>query len=146
MEPLNPKIIQIVLRHYFCNVEHLTEEESLKYYLNLISIINNNNYSSWFQVELDDYIIWEPFEDTDPSALVDNMNNLYQDIHQTLQLQSPNIIINPYTLATKLAESGVECHYFDSPDSFVRTKEMDTELFRDFENYYINMLRDSNEL
>lgn len=145
MEPINPKIIQIILRHYFCNVGHLTEEESLTYYFKLIAKVRKDSDIDWSEVG-DDYIIWEPFQQTMPSHVVDNMENLYQDIQQTLQLQSPNIVINPCTLATKLAKSGVECHHLDSTESSNNTKEMDEELFKDFENYYITMLRDSNEL
>ena len=61
MEPVNPKIILIVLRTYFCNLESLiTDEDILKYYFTLLDYVNKDCDIDWQEIG-DDYIIWRPF-------------------------------------------------------------------------------------
>ena len=102
MEPVNPKIILIVLRTYFCNLEFLTtDQDILKYYFTLLDYVNKDCDIDWQEIG-DDYIIWRPFEHTTPCDIIYNMENLYNDIVKTLGLESPNIIINPLELASEI--------------------------------------------
>lgn len=139
MEPLNPKIIAIVLRNYFCNISHLTEEEILKYYFTLRFLVNKDEDITWEEIGAD-YIIWEPFENTNPSDVIDNMEALYFDIISTLNLSSPNIVINPLEVSSNLAEDYVveyftqelqEDYQYTTDDGVTLFTEDAQEIFND---------------
>lgn len=83
MKKLDYRIVSIVLKHYFCNVEHITEDQILSYYNNLIDKVNEDCDIDWNVLE--DYVIWEPFENTMPINVVDNMKNLYDEISYLLK-------------------------------------------------------------
>ena len=89
MKKLDYRIVSIVIGHYFCNVAHLVEDEVLEYYNTLISKVNKDSDIDWN--ELEDYIIWEPFENTSPSDVVDNMENLYDEISYLLKIRTNNL-------------------------------------------------------
>ena len=80
MEDLDYKIVNILLRHYFCNVSEFAIDKisTLNYYQKLIDKVNANCDIDW--KELKDFAIWEPFENTSPSHIVDNMMDLYKEI------------------------------------------------------------------
>ena len=84
MKKLDYRIVSIVLNHYFCNVQDFNEDQILSYYNNLIDKVNKDCDIDWN--ELEDYIIWEPFENTMPTNVVDNMKNLYDEISYLLKL------------------------------------------------------------
>ena len=83
MKKLDYRIVSIVLRHYFCNVQDFNEDQILSYYDNLIDKVNEDCDINWN--ELEDYIIWEPFENTMPTHVVDNMKSLYDEISYLLK-------------------------------------------------------------
>lgn len=89
MKKLDYRIVSIVLGHYFCNVADLAEEEVLSYYYNLDDAVNRDSDIDWD--ELEDYIIWEPFENTMPTYVVDNMKNLYDEISYLLKIRTNNL-------------------------------------------------------
>ena len=80
MKDLDYKIVNILLRHYFCNVSEFAIDKisTLNYYQKLIDKVNANCDIDW--KELKDFAIWEPFENTSPSHIVDNMMDLYKEI------------------------------------------------------------------
>lgn len=80
MKDLDYKIVNILLRHYFCNVSEFAIDKisTLNYYQKLIDKVNANCDIDW--KELEDFVIWEPFEKTSPSHVVDNMMDLYKEI------------------------------------------------------------------
>ena len=129
MEPVNPKIILIVLRTYFCNLESLiTDEDILKYYFTLLDYVN---------------------KDCD---IVANMENLYSEIIETLGLESPNIIINPLELASEIAHQDVVDYFTDElGENFEYTDEEtgDTfytedaqEVFNESYGYILDIIND----
>lgn len=145
MEEINYKLIQIALRHYFCNVEHLTEEqEVLRYYYKLVDLVSKDCHIDWNEIG-DEYIIWQPFESTLPCDVVDNMQNLYEDMKITLGLSSPNVVINPYEVAEQLSKDSVEAHLvspyaiFKNQDTKEYTQEA-LDLYKDYHEYYISTL------
>ena len=80
MKDLDYKIVNILLRHYFCNVSEFAIDKisTLNYYQKLIDKVNANCDIDW--KELEDFVIWGPFENTSPSDVVDNMIDLYEEI------------------------------------------------------------------
>lgn len=130
MEPVNPKIILIVLRTYFCNLEFLTtDEDILKYYFTLLNYVRDDVQISWNEIG-NDYIIWQPFEHTNPCDIVANMENLYSEIIETLGLESPNIIINPLELASEIAHQDVVDYFTDElGENFEYTDEETGDTF-----------------
>ena len=80
MKDLDYKIVNILLRHYFCNVCEFAVDElsTLNYYQKLIDKVNADCDIDWN--DLEDFVIWEPFENTSPSYIVDNMMDLYKEI------------------------------------------------------------------
>ena len=130
MEPVNPKIILIVLRTYFCNLEFLTtDQDILKYYFTLLDYVNKDCDIDWQEIG-DDYIIWRPFEHTTPCDIIYNMENLYNDIVKTLGLESPNIIINPLELASEIAHQDVVDYFTEElGENFEYTDEETGDTF-----------------
>mgnify|MGYP003489258203 CR=1 FL=1 len=80
MSRLNYKILAIVLKHYFCNIGNYAwdEDTTISYYNTFIDKINGDCDIGWD--ELEDYLIWQPFENTSPTYVADNMQSLYYDI------------------------------------------------------------------
>lgn len=152
MEPLNPKIIAIVLRHYFCNIGHLvSDEDILKYYFTLSSYVKDDNDISWSEIG-SDYTIWYPFEHTNPYDVIENMESLYDDIQKNLNLLSPNITINPLEVASQLAEDVVIDYFtdelgenFEYTDDNGETKynEDAQEVFNEHYDYFITVLNNN---
>ena len=152
MEQINPKIIQIILRQYFCNLESLVKDEDiLNYYFTLIDYVNKDCDIDWQEIG-DDYIIWRPFEHTTPCDIIYNMENLYNDIVKTLGLESPNIIINPLELASEIAHQDVVDYFTDElGENFEYTDEEtgDTfytedaqEVFNESYGYILDIIND----
>lgn len=122
MEEYNHKILLIVLKHFFCDIETLHGSENiLKYYFKFIEEISNNADISWN--ELNDYLIWEPFENYYPSQVLSLMEDMYFEIFETLNLQSPNIVINPLELASDLAEKEVDLIFKNSNTPYKKIKD-----------------------
>lgn len=104
MEEYNPKIIATILRHYFCNIDHLTSDaDILSYYFTLLSYVQADSDIDWDEIG-SDYIIWQPFEHTNPCDIVDNMQAMYEDIRQTLNLSAPNFVVNPLSTAKSVTD------------------------------------------
>lgn len=149
MEPINAKIIAIILRNYFCNINHLTSDEDiLKYYFTLVDLVNKDVDITWEEVG-SDYIIWQPFENTCPSNIIDNMESLYFDIVNTLNLSSPNIVINPYDISSEIAEDLVVSYYAEIQENHQYTTDEGVTFFTEeaqdiFNNYYSNINRTLN--
>ena len=147
MEQINPKIIQIILRQYFCNLESLVKDEDiLNYYFTLIDYVNKDCDITWEEIGYD-YIIWQPFEHTNPCDVIENMEALYVDIQQTLNLMTPNIVINPLELAADLANEDVE-EEFNQPTylaengDILYTEEAQV-LFNNLYEFYLVRIQDS---
>ena len=145
MEQINPKIIQIILRQYFCNLESLVKDEDiLNYYFTLIDYVNKDCDITWEEI---DYIIWQPFEHTNPCDVIENMEALYVDIQQTLNLMTPNIVINPLELAADLANEDVE-EEFNQPTylaengDILYTEEAQV-LFNNLYEFYLVRIQES---
>lgn len=85
MKKLDYRIVSIVLRHYFCNVQDFNEDQILNYYNNLIDKVNKDSDIDWS--DLEEYFIWEPFENTMPTYVVDNMKDLYDEISYLLKIR-----------------------------------------------------------
>lgn len=85
MKKLDYRIVSIVLRHYFCNVQDFNEDQILNYYNNLIDKVNKDSDIDWS--DLEEYLIWEPFENTMPTYVVDNMKDLYDEISYLLKIR-----------------------------------------------------------
>ena len=88
MKNLDYRIVAIILRHYFCNVPEFATDElsTLNYYQKLIDKVNADCHIDW--KDLEDFIIWEPFENTSPSDVVDNMIDLYEEISYLFKLKT----------------------------------------------------------
>lgn len=113
MKQINPKIIKIILKHYFCNIQHLTSNEDiLKYYFTLLDYVQKDSDISWEEIG-SEYIIWRPFENTNPCDVIDNMEDLYKSIQEDLNLLSPNVLINPLEVASELAHNSVVNYFTD---------------------------------
>lgn len=85
MKKLDYRIVSIVLKHYFCNVQDFNEDQILNYYNNLIDKVNKDSDIDWS--DLEEYLIWEPFENTMPTYVVDNMKDLYDEISYLLKIR-----------------------------------------------------------
>ena len=145
MEQINPKIIQIILRQYFCNLESLVKDEDiLNYYFTLIDYVNKDCDITWEEIG---YVIWQPFEHTNPCDVIENMEALYVDIQQTLNLMTPNIVINPLELAADLANEDVE-EEFNQPTylaengDILYTEEAQV-LFNNLYEFYLVRIQES---
>ena len=127
MEEYNPKIVLIVLSHYFCNLEHLTDDSLiLSYYFKLLDYVNADSEIDWDEIG-NDYIIWQPFEHVNPCDVIDNMNNLYHNIKHILNLSAPNIVINPLEVASELShEKVVDYFTTDLKENFEYTTDNGT--------------------
>lgn len=108
MEPYNPKIILIVLRHYFCNLDNMSDSEALSYFFIFIEKVNENEDVDWN--ELPDYLIWRTYSETAPTDVAENMLNLYEDIKATLSINSQTCVVDKLELASELANSATEAH------------------------------------
>lgn len=106
MEQYNYKILSIVLRHFFSDIEGLTiEEDVISYYFKFVDLVSSNE-ESWDNFE--DYLIWEPFENYYPKQILALMEDMYFDIQHTLELNCPNVVINPIEIASELASEDIK--------------------------------------
>lgn len=130
MEPYNPKILAIILRQYFCNINNLTEEEVLSYYFTFSSLVNADSEITWDEIG-DNYLIWKPFESACPCDVLENMDALYFDITNTLNLCSPNIVINPLEVSATIADDYVKDYFTELGQSGTYIDDDGSEHFND---------------
>lgn len=78
----NQDILEIVLSHYFCNLYEQSESNILQYFLTFKEAVDKDIDITWS--DLGNYIIWEPFENTAPVSVLENMLALYDDIEKLL--------------------------------------------------------------
>lgn len=138
---LNTNVLQTCYNQYFCDISHFTPEEILTFHFKFKEAIYSDIYMDWGNEQLEDYIIWEPFEDTLPNNIYDNVISLYNDIVHLLKVDTEELVTH---MAADIAE-GCLIDYFtnDLGENFEYTDENgDTRLNDDaqliFNNLYSN--------
>lgn len=107
MEEINYKIIHILLKQYFKNIEHINvKEDILKYYFTFIDYVQKDKYITWEEIG-SNYILMPCFQSANPIDIYIQMISLYTDIQEDLNLVSPNILINILELSSDLANEEV---------------------------------------
>lgn len=74
----NSEILRIALSQYFCNLEEESKGDYIKYFEMFKQSIDEDEDLWWD--DLENYIIWEPFETSNPSSILENILSLYDDI------------------------------------------------------------------
>ncbi len=107
MNNLNPKIIKIVIDHFFSNTSNIVEDELiLNFYNTLSNYITDDPSISWEEIG-PEYLVWFPFEIVNPCDVLENMDNLYDNIQKNFVNNSSNFNINPLELALEIAHATV---------------------------------------
>lgn len=108
---MNIKYLRIAYEQYFCNIFDLTDQELLSFHFKANEALDKDEDIFWDDIALEPFLIWQPFEDTMPTHIFDNVLELYKSITDVVGEDNSQLCLE---LSSDLAEEAVAEYFTDS--------------------------------